>query len=213
MSTTRLLRYGGLAVFLGAALWAVQRIGWTLLIGDREFFDYPQPTATVLWLLGLAVSILILLGLPALYARQAERAGTLGMIAFVLVFGGMALVVGNAYFGVFIQDGLAILIGSAEAAGVAVEEPAMAAVGFLATVALQVVGWLLFGLVSLRAGVLPRWAAILVMIGNPISLFMIMALGLLWWQVPLFEVGLAAMGFAVWRSERRAPAPGLAPAD
>lgn len=212
MTTGKLFGYGGMAVFLGGALWALQRIGWTVLIGDRDPLSYPQPTATILWLVGLVVSILILLGLPALYVRQAPQSGRFGLIAFVLVFSGMALVAGNAYFGAFIQAGLAELIDSAQAAGILVEEPAMAAVGFLAALALQIIGWLAFGLITFTAGVLPRWAAVLVMIGNPISLAMIMGLGLLWWQVPLFEVGLAALGLGLWREQRRAAFTELAPA-
>lgn len=212
MSTAKLARYGGLAVFLGGALWALQRIGWTLLIGDSDPLGYPQPTATILWLLGLLVSILILIGLPALYAHQAQESGRLGLIAFVLIFSGMALVVGNAYFGSFVQAGLAELVSSAESAGIAVEEPAMAAVGFLLALLLQIVGWFLFGLVTFRARILPRWAAVMVMIGNPISLFMIMALGFLWWQVPIFEIGLAMLGLALWREGDRPALSELAPA-
>lgn len=199
MSTSRLIRLGGLAVFLGAALWAVQRIAWTNLIGPLEPWDYPQPTATVLWLLGLVVGVLILLGLPALYVRQAEKSGTFGLVAFTVIFVGMALVTGNAYFGAFIQDGLADLFRAAEGAGLTVEEPVMAIVDFMLAQVLQIVGWFLFGVATLRARVFPRWAAVLVMIGTPISLFMIMALELHWWQVPLFEIGLAALGFSLWR--------------
>lgn len=199
MSTSNLMRWSGLAVFLGAALWAVQRLGWTLFIGSLEPWDYPQPAATVLWLLGLGVSVLILLGLPALYARQAEKARLLGLISFVVIFLGMALVTGNAYFGTFIQADLAELISAAEGAGLTVEEPTMAAVGFLVTLGLQVLGWFLFGLISLKAGVFPRWAAILVMVGYLPELLGI-AIGLPW-QVPLFETGLAWLGFALWREK------------
>jgi len=212
MSTSRLIRTGGLAVFLGATLWALQRVSWTLLIGDQDPANYPQPDATLLWLLGFAVSVLILMGLPALYAHHAEKAGGFGLAAFVVVFAGMALVAGNAFFGVFIQPGLVDLIGAAEGAGVTVEEPVMAIVSFLVTLLLQVVGWLLFGLSALRARVLSRGAAVLVMIGTPVWLVMNQVLGFSWWQLPLFEAGLAWMGISLWRGRTEPAQAGIAAA-
>jgi len=35
MSTLNLTRWGGLAVFLGSTLWAMQKIGWQLFIGNQ----------------------------------------------------------------------------------------------------------------------------------------------------------------------------------
>ena len=35
MSTSNLIRGGGLAVLLGGLLWAMQKIGWQLFIGNQ----------------------------------------------------------------------------------------------------------------------------------------------------------------------------------
>jgi hypothetical protein len=200
MSTSNFIRWGGLAVLLGGVLWGLQKLGWQLFIGDQDVLAYPQPEAAILWIMGLVAALLTLIGLPALYARQAEQAGSLGLIAFLVVFIGMALVVGNAYFGAFVQAGLVDLVILAEAAGVTVEEPAAAAAGFLVTVVLYLLGWILFGVASLRARVLPRWAAGFVVAGIVLGLIFL-ATGISWLGLPVTEIGLAWLGFSVWREK------------
>lgn len=203
MSTSNLIRWGGLAVLLGGVMWGLQKIGWQLFIGGQDPRTYPQPAATTLWVMGLVAALLILIGLPALYARQAEQAGRLGLIAFLVVFTGMALVTGNAYFGTFIQSGLVDLIVLAEEAGVAVQEPAAAAAGFMIALLLYLLGWILFGLASLRARVLPRWAAGLVLAGLVLG-FLFLATGITLLGLPLTEIGIAALGYALWREKEQA---------
>lgn len=200
MSTSNLIRWGGLAVSLGAVLWGLQKIGWTLFIGNQDPRAYPQPAATILWVMGLIAALFILLGLPALYGRQARQAGSLGLIAFVVVFIGMALVTGMAYFGTFIQAGLVDLIIMAERAGVTVQEPVAVSIGLMTTLLLYMLGWLLFGLSALRARVLPRWAAVVVLIGL-LSAFLLLATNFSLFALPVTEIGIAWLGFALWREK------------
>jgi hypothetical protein len=115
-----------------------------------------------------------------------------------MVFIGMALVTSNAYFGVFIQAGLADLIILAEEAGVTVQEPIAAGIGFMTTLLLYTLGWLLFGLISLRARVLPRWAAVLVLVGL-VSGFLFLATNFSLLAMPVTELGIAWLGFALWQ--------------
>jgi hypothetical protein len=197
MSTSRLIRWGGVALFIGSVLWGLQKIGWQLFIGQLDPRAYPQPTATILWGMGLLAAVLVLLGLPALYARQAKQAGRTGLVAFAVVFSGMALVTANAYYGVFLQAGLVDLILMAEEAGMTVQEPVAAAVGFVISLLLYLLGFLFFGLISLRAGVLPRWALVLVMAGIGLGLFGSATGGIL--ALPVTEVGLAWLGWALWQ--------------
>lgn len=200
MSASRLIRWGGLALLLGGVLWGAQKIGWQLFIGEQDPRGYLQPAATILWGMGLMAALFILLGLPALYARQAKQAGRAGMIAFVVVFTGMALVTGNAYFGVFLQAGLVDLIVTVEGAGMTVQEPVAAAVGFIAALVTYTLGWLFFGLISLRARVLPRWATVLVLVGLGFG-FLFMASGISLLALPVTEIGIAWLGFALWREK------------
>jgi hypothetical protein len=199
MSSSNLIRWGGLAVLLGGVLWGLHEVGWYFFVTDQHQHPYPQPQATIFWVIFLMANLFVLLGLPALYARQAEQAGTLGLIALVVVFFGMALSTGLAWFGAFIQPGLHELQGLAEGAGVTMQEPILAGVGFVVSLMLHVLGWILFGLASLRAGVLPRWAVVLAMVG-PLFWLLSEATGFSL-PLPVFAIGLAWLGFALWREK------------
>lgn len=164
----------------------------------------------ILSVIGLVAALLVLLGLPALYSHQAKQAGRLGLTAFVLVFIGMALVVSNAYFGTFIQGGLVDLIILAEGAGVTVQEPVAAGVGFLSSMLLYLLGWILFGVVSFRAKVFPRWAVAVLLFGLALG-FLFLATGISWLGLPVTEMGIAALGFVLWQKKVSSlPEPALA---
>lgn len=200
MSSSNLIRWGGMALLLGGILWGIQGIVWDLFVGDQH--PYPL-AATFLWVIFLVANVFVLLGLPALYMRQAKHTGILGLIAFAVVFIGMALSTGMAWFGAFIQSGLHDLQTLAEGAGVTMEEPVMAGVGFISSLGLHVLGWLLFGLVSLRAGILPRWAVLLAMVGPVFWLLGEMGLSLPL-LVSVFAIGVTWLGFALWREKGKA---------
>jgi hypothetical protein len=178
---------------------------WGLFVGATPPAEYPQPTATILWLVLLAAFTCILLGLPGLHAAQAGKTTTFGLIAFLVLFVGEALMVGLANFGAFYQAGVAGLVVDVEAAGMAVEEPTMAIVGYLAAYLLHTLGWLMFGIAALRARVLPRWPVVVAMVGPLVMLVAAISLegaapALL---IPLpvaWAVGVASLGVALSRS-------------
>jgi hypothetical protein len=72
----------------------------------------------------------------------------------------------------------------------------MLAIGFILSFVLLALGWLLFGLTSLQARVLPRGAAVLLMVGA-VSIFVILFLELPGSTV-VFGAALAWMGYALW---------------
>lgn len=203
VSTSRLIRMGGFALFLGGVAWGLGEAVWGFLVlpsGDPS--EYPQPIATILWVVVLAGFISILLGLPGLYVGQGQRVRKLGSIGFVVLFVGEALMVSLAGFGAFYQRGVAELIVEAEGVGIAVEEPTMALVGYLAAYLLHLLGWILFGIAALRARVLPRWPVVLAMVGPMLLLVgsavlstaptvLLVPLPLIW------AVGVAWLGLAL----------------
>jgi hypothetical protein len=111
---------------------------------------------------------LFLLGIAGLYARQVEKAGWLGLAGFALFSGSWALQSGFVFTEVFILPPLAtaapqfvnsylgIVNGSPGEMNIGAIVPAYAAVGIL-----YLLGGLLFGVATFRAGILPRWAAAL----------------------------------------------------
>lgn len=195
MSISKFFRLSGVSIILGGVLWGLQAIGWDIFVGVQH--PYP-PSAPVFWLILLFANVFILLGLPALYLRMANRMGSLGFISFLTVFLGMALSAGIAWFGAFIQPGLQDLQMAAEAAGIAMQEPVMAGVGFLMSLGLYVIGWLFFSLISLRGRVLPQWALILTAVGS--ASWLIGEFTGFFIPIPLFAFGIAWMGYAMYRA-------------
>lgn len=211
LSARQLVRLGGFALILGGVLWGVGETSWGLFVlGASDPSEYPQPTATILWLVVLVAFILILLGLPGLHAAQMRRTRTFGVAAFVVLFFGEAMMAGLANFGAFYQSGVIGLVAEAEAAGITVEEPAMAVVGWLAAYGFHILGWILFGVAALRAKVLPRWPVVLAMV---VPLFMFVgsaalaaagdAPSALFAPIPMiWAVGIAWLGVALIRLAR-----------
>ena len=189
MPSSELIRWSGLAAILAAVLLSV---GALLNIAtETENLSESATTAPYVftWLLYLLGGVLLLLALVGLYIRQAGASGILGLVAFLVAFLGTALALGATWAELFVAPALAV-----EAPRVLDAEPTgMLALGFTLTfVVFLPLGWLLFGVASLRAGIYPRAAAILLMVGAVIA-------GL---PIPLTEivlyVGVAWLGFVLF---------------
>lgn len=204
MSSSNLIRWAGITALLGGVLFFVSGVVWEIFVVP----DHEHGLASAIsWGLGLASYMLILLALAALYARQATQTGTFGLVAFLLAFIGTAMAMGMSWFGAFVQPGLEELQELAEAAGVVMAEPSEIIVGFASSAALYVLGWLLFGIVELKARALPRLAVLFAMLGPAKWLaaeFIAEATGSDWLFgiLPIFEIGLVWMGYALLRSLR-----------
>jgi hypothetical protein len=88
MSSTILARLSGAAVVIGCALGITANLLYRLAGESGTIAQLARPA----WAAGQVTQVfgiaLILLGLPAIYGRQSRRAGTFGLIAFVLLFVG-----------------------------------------------------------------------------------------------------------------------------
>ncbi|MDQ3507651.1 MAG: hypothetical protein M3494_06515 [Actinomycetota bacterium] len=198
MNASDLIRRGGLAAVAGAALFLVADL-WTLVeefvIGGSEKFS--EQAATTSWTfvsaMFLAGGILILLGLVALYARQAEAAGVLGVVGFLLAFVLMAMVVGAMWTFAFVAPTAAI-----EApAFLDNESPAGPLnIGFAITFMGFPLGWLIFGIATFRAGVFPRLAGGLLAVGALVTFAPLPAVTL------LLDIAVIWLGYSLF-SERR----------
>lgn len=105
--------------------------------------------------------MLLQLGPIGLYARQPEAAGVLGLVSFLMAFIGTGSTLGVNFVDTFVMPTLAV-----EAPGLLEAGPTeVYGFGFIPAALLLVVGWLLFGLATLRARVYPREAAILLIVG------------------------------------------------
>ncbi len=186
MTSSNLIRLSGLAAVMAVTL---------LLI--TEIVDYTQgggpfdvaPSATHAFnstLRMIAFVVLLPLGLVGLYARQSEAMGPLGLLGFVVAFSGTVLVAGFLWTDTFVAPELA-----RSAPQLLAEGPPP---GRSLSLLVFGVGWALFGLASLWAGVYPRQAAMLLIIGAAIST----VLSLMFLPVPfgglLFDAAVVWLG-------------------
>lgn len=205
MSTSDLIRWGGLAALVSGALIIIGQILDFVLIGGQPFSVAATTSGWVISLIPFLVSSgLALLGLTGLYAHQAEEAGAFGFIAFLIAFAGQSLDFGWTW-------GFGFLLPTvAEAAPdiVDTDPTGLLAVGLFLTFIVFAIGWLLFGLSSLLTNVLPRWGVVLLIIGVVLG-FVLDAL-----EAPfsfvVFGIALAWLGWALWSEESKAmPAPSM----
>jgi hypothetical protein len=193
MSSSNLMRWSGLAALVGGGLFVVLSVVESLLFGNQP---HSEAAATGAWILVqgayIVAVVLIGLGLVGLYLRQSEQAGRLGLIAFVVTFTGAMMAIGatwsEAFFGAWLAQAAPELLDA--------DPAAILIAGVILSYSLFALGWFLFGLASLRAGVLPRGAAILLMIGA--LLFLVVGMMELPFAGVLYGAAVAWMGYAVW---------------
>lgn len=143
--TNLAIRWSGLLLIVGAALFGAASVMASLAPRMTQILP---PLANALL---FSASILLLLSLPAMYARQADTAGWLGLIGHALLRTGILLFV--------LVSGPPLLYSSFD---VPFEN---SLTGFLLGIALTL-GLLLTAIATLRAGVFPRWAGILLLAGT-----------------------------------------------
>lgn len=155
------MRLAGLAAVLSGASSVIGDL--LSLIVDLESAESAATAPYVIvFLLYLLGAVLLLLGLVGLYTSQSEAAGVLGLLGFLVAFLGTALVSGALWFELFITPSLAT-----EAPELAEAELGLA--GFILSFLSVIVGWILFGVATLRARVYPRPAAVLLIVGAMVS--------------------------------------------
>jgi predicted membrane channel-forming protein YqfA (hemolysin III family) len=136
-------RWSGIFLIAGAALLGIAIV----IISLRPVMD--QPLSPSVSLLLLLASMLLLLSLPAMYARQANAAGWLGLTGHALLQSGIVFLV--------MISATPILYPSFNGA------PGENVVAFVLGIALTL-GLLLTGIATIRADVFPRWAGILLLL-------------------------------------------------
>jgi hypothetical protein len=209
MKTTasNLMRSAGLSAVVGGVIFAAR-------------IHPPDTLAAVTtseWIIvhavGVAMCLLVMLGIAGIYARQAEKAGWLGLAGFLLLEIMWALTAAFQFAEAFIvpllatdapkfvEGWLGIVTGSAGE----VDLGALPAV-YSATSVCYLLGGVLFGTATFRARILPRWAGAALAVGTvaPLAFALLPHEFMRVAAVP-FGLALAWLGYALW-SERRAPA-------
>jgi hypothetical protein len=160
-----------------------------------------------------AMCLLFLLGFTGLYARQVEKVGWLGLAGFLLLLFSGWLQTGFVFAEAFILPPLASeaptfvdgLLGTI-AAGRA-SEADLGVLPALYTLGVGIpymLGGLLFGIATFRAGILPRWAAGILAVSGPLAMLMVALLPHQLERFAALPMGLAMawLGYALWAEQR-----------
>jgi hypothetical protein len=174
----------------------------------------------IVHVLASAMCFFGILGMAGLYARQAEKSDWLGLAGFVLFSLWFAFILGFSFVEILILPLLATAAPTfvegflgifTEGSASQVSLGALPAVWAL-TGPLYILGGLLFGIATFRAGILPRWAGGLLAVGATLGPVVAALLPLEHQPKVAVPVGIALawLGYALW-SERREPASELFP--
>lgn len=195
MSSDQLLRLSGFSALAAGIFSAIGDVMSLVVDLEAAAADVSQGIVFGFYLLG---TVLLLLGLVGLYASQSRASGRLGFVGFLVAFVGTALTAGAIWFELFISPELA-----ARAPDLATAELGFA--GFVLSFLLAAFGWLLFAIATLRAGVYPRPAAMLLVAGALVFFVPFFV------QIPatglVLSVAVAWLGFLLWRQGVPASTP------
>jgi hypothetical protein len=205
-STSKVIRLAGLSAVLAGVSY--------VLVG---IFHPPNALSAVTsarWadvhVVACAMSFFGLLGMAGLYARQAEKVGWLGLAGFILFSLWLVIIMGFSFVEAFVLPRVATTDPAFVRGwlGMFTGDASKVDLGALPTLwtltgPLYMLGGLLFGIATLRAGILPRWSGALLAAGTLLS----PVAGLLpnasqpKIAVPV-GIALAWMGYALWSEPR-----------
>lgn len=139
---------------------------------DTGITTAKDPLVVSSYVLGFFSVLFLLLGLPGVFFQQAERAGLVGLLGMLFIF-----------FGIAVLDATHAIISFAVLPVLATSPVTAASLGSLDTAIQQgvigtfvliggpmfLLGLLLFGIATVRAGIFPRWVGILLIVVVPIT--------------------------------------------
>jgi hypothetical protein len=161
MSSQFTARQAGLASIVAAGLILISQVSQLAL---PFFITESIWIATQTLRMGLALTAMfaLLIALTALHGRQAPATGRLGLVGYLTAALGTMLIAGNWWFEAFI--GPAIRQQAPEILATAPGGSIL--LGAAITGVTFGVGWLTFGIASIRAGILPRRILVLLTVAG-----------------------------------------------
>jgi hypothetical protein len=199
----RLLSWCGMALMAAGVLMVVatllhpSRETATTIAASESRLVAAHVVYTLAWLL-------VLLGLPGLYAAQRGGMGRLGLAGLLTAFSGTYLIAVTGNFGflapVLAKQSPAVLDSISQYLPVVIIN-GLAAILFM-------IGYVLFGVAMIRTATLPRWAGVLVAVGAPAHLLgfgIAQLVSTAAWPIAIvgsvsLGAGLAWPGYRLWRT-------------
>ena len=206
ITTPTLLRLAGLSALLAGICY--------VFVGVFHPANVASSVTTTRWeivhFIACAMCFFGLLGMAGLYARQAKKVGWLGLIGYVLFSLWLVLIMGFSFVEAFILPRLATTDPKFVVAwmGMLVGPASNVYLGALPglwtlTAPIYILGGVLFGITTFRAGILPRWAGALLALGTALAP-LAAALPNAYQPKTAIPVGLALawLGYALWSEQR-----------
>lgn len=206
ITNSGLIRVAGLAAIAGGAIFA----GIQPIHPPDELASVTTGLWAIIISLKFAMCLFFLIGFTGIYARQAEKAGWLGLAGFSLLILSFFLQTGFVFVEIFIlpivaapvpgfiDSFLGVVNGHPGLMNIGALVPTYAVVGVC-----YLLGGLLFGIATVRAAVLPRWPAIMLAFAaiiTPAAALLPHALQR-YAAVPM-GIALIGLGYTLWSEHR-----------
>ena len=209
MTTVTAIRFQALsAVAAGILFMAIQPIH-----PPDTLASVTTATWTAVHIATLAMLALFVVGVLGIHRRQAAATGWLGRLGVISLVTGLVITAAMVFVEAFVSPVLAVtdpafvesLLGMVDGSGGTVDLGALPLLWTVSSV-LFPLGCLTLGIAALRAGVLPRWASATFAFGLPVTLGVVSLLPGDLHRLGAMPIGLglAGLGYAVWRERSTA---------
>jgi hypothetical protein len=205
MTTDKLTRAAGICAVVAGAIFIGVQIG-------HPHMDTTSITTTEVVVrnsLKILMAALALAGITGMYLSQVRRNGSLGLIGYVVLGTGYLLIMSTTFATAYVLPSIAETDPSyvKDVIAAATGDSPTGDIGALGT-AIQIQGFaylaggLLFGIALYRAGVLARWAAVLLAVGGVASVVLSMMPDA-FYRLLAFPNGIAmiGLGYSLWREK------------
>ena len=204
MTSQNFIRFSGFALLTAGTFLLVWWLGLGMLMpleGMEAGYANLVKDSDWLWIniFGLVATILLPLGFVGLYLKQIQEAGKLGLIGFVCAFLGSLLFlciqfIETALWPIFPEHAPGLL----EHKGAMFMDPTFK-IFYLAMGILLALGFIILGISSMISGVLPKWGAVLMLIGGAVFSLVISVVVVRTIGIILLSAGLVWLGASIWR--------------
>ncbi|HET7329124.1 MAG TPA: hypothetical protein VFJ14_17775 [Nocardioidaceae bacterium] len=160
--------------------------------------------------LKVLMAVLALAGITGMYLSQVRRNGLLGLVGYLLLGTGYLLIMSSVFLAAyvlpsiartdpaFVQDVIAATTG-----GTPTGDLGALGIALRAQDLTYLAGGLVFGIALYRAGVLARWAAVLLAVGGVVTV-VLSVMPDAFYRLLAFPNGIAmiALGYSLWSTAR-----------
>jgi hypothetical protein len=217
VSPSLLIRASGAAAVAAGALFVGVQIGHPPL-------DLASITTTEVAIRNsfkVLMAALALAGITGMYLSQVRRNGVLGLVGYLILAAGYLLIMSSTFGLAYVLPSVAGTDPSyvTDVLATVTGDTATGDIGVLGTLlqaqaVCYLAGGLLFGVALYRAHVLTRWAAAVLAVGGLVSAALTVLPDALYRLIALPNgIALIALGYSLWRSQRRADDQSTVAAD